>query len=297
MVRILQGIGVYVLISISILQTTPAWAEMYVEAYLGGVQPGDAPFDLNNRSASSTATRTKAGAITTSIFQFLSSAAQNHTDAMNPALMGGVKLGTWFVKEGFAGWSAYPEWAKYFGFYLDLNYHHLNYARQSGTDTARVETRTLRQNLDLGTTISDVTTTSNRGPHSGNSDFYSHGYAVTLAFMFAGRYGFFPDAEVPFGRLQPYVAVGPGILFSSQNPKWTYVDVFGNNYENSFRESYSVDICLAVDAGVRYMTLSNVSIDVFFKYRFAEPEYKFSAFTMRPTYNLYAGGLGAAYHF
>ena len=115
--------------------------------------------------------------------------------------------------------------------------------------------------------------------------------------MFAGRYGFFPDAEVPFGRLQPYVAVGPGILFSSQKPKLSYTDSFGNFYSYSMDRKNSMDICLAVDAGVRYMVLANVSIDVFFNYRYSEPEYKFIAFTMRPTYNLYAGGLGAALHF
>ena len=278
MVHLLKKKWVYVLISIIILPAAPAWAEMYVEGYLGGVQPADAPFDLHTNANTSTTTATTVGGITTTIFNNFFSTASHRAGAVDPAVMGGVKLGTWFVKGGFAGWSGYPEWAKHFGFYLDFDYHLLNYAGQNaGTDTTTtLSSRVLRQITVVQPpfTISDVTTNSTLTSNTGSSFFYSHGTAATLAFMFAGRYGFLPDAEVPFGRLQPYVAVGPGILFSSQNPKLIYQDSFGNTRGFSYGGRNSVDRCLAVDAGIRYMALANVSIDIFFKYRLAEPEYK-----------------------
>ena len=48
-------------------------------------------------------------------------------------VLGGVKIGTWFVKEGVAGWSGYPDWAKYFGFYTDFSYQTLTMRDQKAT--------------------------------------------------------------------------------------------------------------------------------------------------------------------
>jgi hypothetical protein len=119
----------------------------------------------------------------------------------HPAFVGGLKIGTWFVKEGFLGFN-YPDWMKYFGFYLDLSYHRLNIRGPVNVEEYDV--------------VGGITTLDSEDTRSGT--IKADGRVVTLAFMFAARYGFFPTPEVPFGRLQPYVGVGPAILITSLNP-------------------------------------------------------------------------------
>jgi len=269
----------------------PASAEMYVEGYLGG-----------------TAVANMGQAFTIQDLYGVGpfNASQNNhlqfPGTSDPTVLGGLKLGTWFVKEGFAGYSGYPDWLKYFGFYTDLSF----------------------QRLEMhGQNISGTTNVTSTGPPPGPNfayanagNFTSEGSIVTWAFMFAARYGFYPDSEVPFGRLQPYVAVGPAIMFSSMSPKVNTLLVGGpgGGYQDSQisgGSQASTNIALAVDAGIRIMALKNVSFDISFKYRYAQPSYTFSGidgnnffggfpaatFKLNPVYQLFSGQLGVAYHF
>jgi opacity protein-like surface antigen len=63
------------------------------------------------------------------------------------------------------------------------------------------------------------------------------------------RYGFLPDKEVPFGRLQPYVGIGPGfeIMYGSLDS--------------------SKNFAIATQAGIRYMATANIG--VFLEYKFS----------------------------
>jgi opacity protein-like surface antigen len=272
----------------------PASAEMYVEGYLGGTAAAsiNQAFTIQDLYGASVGHASQ-----TNHLQF--------SGTPDPTVLGGLKLGTWFVKEGFAGYSHYPDWMKYFGFYTDLSFQKLQMRGPlSGTSNiTRVVT-------DDPPPISHFTNL-NAG------QFTSEGFIVTWAFMFAARYGFFPDSEVPFGRLQPYVAVGPAVMFSSLSSKVNTVFVGG--LANGSNDSYmsggsqaSTNIALAVDTGIRYMATKNVSIDLSFKYRYAQPSYTFSGidannlpgnnsgpatYKLNPVYQLFSGELGVAYHF
>ena len=80
--------------------------------------------------------------------------------------------------------------------------------------------------------------------------------------MFAARYGFMEDSEVPFGRLQPYIAVGPAIFFTSQTPT---INI--GNIGISPNAKDSVNVGLAVETGLRYFFNKSISAEASFKYR------------------------------
>jgi hypothetical protein len=88
---------------------------------------------------------------------------------------------------------------KYFGVYTDISYQQLNVSEQGIL---------IRDFNDAGVS---------QGTFPGK--FSSNGCVVTWAFMFAARYGLFPDDKVPFGRLQPWIGVGPAVLFTGMRPR------------------------------------------------------------------------------
>ena len=166
---------------------------------------------------------------------FLGGNVASNPGAKSPAVIGGGRVGLWFVPEGALGLN-YPKWMKYFGFYSDISLNGLSV---------------------------------DQAPFQG-----SNGYVATWAFMFAARCGFIKDDEVPFGRLQPYVGIGPAVVNVAFN--------------TSGGENSAFTPGLVMDAGVRYMVNKRLSVDLFFRYRYAQPNL---------TYNFFSGMAGIAYHF
>lgn len=114
---------VWLLLIVSVL-TLPvgAAAEVYVETYMGGVFTPNTDMTINTHGSNPNLPAPNI------IDEKRHSLLAGQID---PAVLGGLKVGTWFVREGFLGYN-YPEWMKYLGFYLDLNYHRISFKRQSG---------------------------------------------------------------------------------------------------------------------------------------------------------------------
>lgn len=268
----------------------PARGETYVEFYLGGVHTGNQhlPFTLWHRYSQGEAHEKieVPGRVDLSI---------------DLAVVGGVKGGVWFVPEGFLGYH-YPDWMKYFGCYLDVSYHRLDYRRQP-MDTVGV---------DNEPPVTGSQGLTRKATGKGTNRFYSQGRVFTLAFLLSARYGFLPTPEVPFGRLQPYVGVGPGLIVMGQA-----VGIETRRYlaeTNFFSPTFGVDgaatavaPCLVVDVGCRYMITRQLSLDAFFRYRWAQPSFDYhyrdklsgrpASFSLTPEYNTYSVNVGLAYHF
>jgi hypothetical protein len=190
---------------------------------------------------------------------------------IRPSVIGGATIGYDFVNSGFGAY-AWPDWMKYFSFAMDITYNKLTInggQRLSGNV----------QNINFANAVI----------LPGNMKL--KGYAFAWTFLFMAHYGFLPDSEVPAGRIHPYIGVGPAILWSGfENP-------IGNGGADA------MNVALVVEPGIRWMCLSNVSIDTAMRYRYAVPSYDVGTvpgvgtLNLSPTLHQFAFLVRANYHF
>ncbi len=162
-----------------------------------------------------------------------------------PAVIGGITVGYDFVNSGCAGYN-WPAWMQYFSFAVDFTYNSVEVRDQQ------------------------VSVSTPYGSGKARFGYTTDGYMAATTFLFMGHYGFFPDSEVPSGRVNPYLGVGPAILISGIRP-----DGLGSDSE--------VNIALVVEAGIRWVALKNVSIDTAYRFRWAEPSYHFNEYAQDTT--------------
>jgi hypothetical protein len=194
-------------------------------------------------------------------------------DKVNPSVIGGATIGYDFVNSGFGAY-AWPDWMKYFSFAMDITYNKLNIGQDQTWDHAI-----------------NALAAAPRAPIAGQNlgytpgQMYLKGYEFAWTFLFMAHYGFMADSEVPAGRIHPYIGVGPAILWSGfENP-------VGSGSANA------MNVALVVEPGIRWMALSNVSIDTAMRYRYAVPSYDVGALTLSPTLHQFAFLVRANYHF
>jgi opacity protein-like surface antigen len=188
---------------------------------------------------------------------------------VRPSVIAGATIGYDFVNAGFGAY-AWPDWMKYFSFAMDITYNRL--------------------------TIQDA------GPGIGrflSANSRLNGWEAAWTFLFMAHYGFLPDSEVPSGRINPYLGVGPAIVwtgvegtlphfFTAHEPR-----VLSSNFGDS-----AMNVALVVEPGIRFMAFKNVSIDVAMRYRYAAPSWDANNVTIKTNaLHQFAPLIRAGYHF
>ena len=183
---------------------------------------------------------------------------------IRPSVIGGATIGYDFVNAGFAG-RAWPDWMKYFSFAMDLTYNRLAIQDQ-GPGIGRFFPNNSRLN----------------------------GYEVAWTFLFMFHYGFLPDDVAPSGRINPYLGIGPAIV-------WTGVEGTLPTNNNSFTSRYgdnALNVALVVEPGIRFVCFQNVSVDVAMRYRYSAPSWDANNVTIKTNaLNQFAPLIRGNYHF
>jgi hypothetical protein len=184
---------------------------------------------------------------------------------IRPSAIAGVTLGYDFVNAGFGAY-AWPNWMQYFSFAMDVTYNRL--AIQ-----------------DAGPGIGKFFAANSRWD----------GYEVAWTFLFMAHYGFLRDDEVPSGRINPYLGVGPAIVWTGVNAK---IPTVGTNRFRQDAADTAMNVALVVEPGIRWMAFKNVSFDTAMRWRYSVPSYSINNITIKVNpLNQFAVLLRANYHF
>jgi opacity protein-like surface antigen len=169
---------------------------------------------------------------------------------IRPSLIGGLTLGYDFVNSGFGAY-AWPDWMKYFSFALDFTYNRIDIQ-------------------DVGPGIGKYFANNSR----------LNGSQPVLTFLFMFHYGFMPDSEVPTGRINPYLGIGPALVFTKvEGTIPTYFDPHSQFSSNGADSALNVG--LVVEPGVRFMVMKNVSVDLAMRYRYSAPSWEINNVTIK----------------
>jgi opacity protein-like surface antigen len=190
--------------------------------------------------------------------------SNSYTTEVRPSVIGGATIGYDFVNAGFGAY-AWPDWMKYFSFAMDITYNRLT-IQDGGPGIGRFFAANSRMN----------------------------GWEFAWTFLFMAHYGFMPDSEVPSGRINPYIGVGPAIVWTGVegtagiNNAMPYTSRFGDN---------AMNVALVVEPGIRWMAMKNVSVDTAMRYRYSQPAWGDVISVKANPLNQIAFLIRANYHF
>lgn len=199
--------------------------------------------------------------------------------------IGGFKLGSWFGSNILNN-----KIGKYFGAYLDSSFDFIKY-NVKNSDSAI----TYREDL-----LALASTTT-------NCTFLGEGSDITIGLLAAMRFGFCPMKDKSFGIVQPYFAIGPALLISTQKAKIFIEsneaeskDLFVSVLKDQILKTKSktaLNGALAIDVGLRYMVFKSLLFNTTFKYRYSKVQFNSNQIKWHPALCIYSCEGGLCYQF
>ena len=187
---------------------------------------------------------------------------------LRPSVIGGVTVGYDFVNYGF-GAANYPAWLGYFSFALDFTYNKIGIQDAGPGIGAFIP---FNSRIDISESV--------------------------LTFLFMFHYGFMRDSEVPSGRINPYLGIGPGLVWTTARGTLPFFNLPNQPARSSNFGADAMNVALVIEPGVRFMVLRNVSIDVAMRYRYSAPSWDSNGFTVKTSaLNQFAPLVRASLHF
>jgi hypothetical protein len=192
---------------------------------------------------------------------------------VDPSLLTGLTAEYYFINKGVLKYN-WPTWMKNFSVAIDVTHNQLAFGHQTANFIC--------QDPNWGTLPLP--------------EF--NGYTLTIAFLLKYRFPLIKGTDFPDGRLFYYIGVGPGISYN-------YLEANNNIPDNGAEvgHGWSTNATFVAESGVSLFVVRDVSVDLFFRYRYFRPNYEFNiGIAGAPLYvrfdnNSYNAGLRIAFHF
>lgn len=160
-----------------------------------------------------------------------------------------------------------PDWSKYFGVQMDVSYNSFNFVND-GSPYGKAFGYYATRGFPAERNIS--------------------GDTIGLVFLAKGRLPLMADRDYPRGRVQPYVGVGPGVMFNS----------FDNTSDVASLKS-TTNVALVAETGVSYFVTPRFSTKLAyrFQHQFDSDDTTYNGLPVKYDVNNHQAIVGVSYHF
>jgi hypothetical protein len=179
-------------------------------------------------------------------------------NTVESSLLTGLALEYYFTDKGFLG-RPWPDWMKYFSFAVDFTHNPIRFGNKKSQ-------LLFSNDPDWGRVFLPT----------------FNGYVLTLSFLLKYRFPLLKEPDFPDGRLFFYIGAGPGVTFSNLEA------------DNDIGHGTATAVTFVAETGFRLFIVKDVSVDIFFRYRFFDPTYTFNLATSGPP--LYVNFAGNTYN-